>query len=556
MAVTKADEFLRMIVIGVERLVKLIVSKTTALRQQTGPSEVVKRIDKKQQALPGYESLFANRTIVEQLRQARKGVADMCQALNEFDVVRCYNIEFVPREYLYESMAFNIRTTLRSLCIKGKSVERPTRILKNFLDVIYSYQSVEKHLNMNLSEICRDVLLSEMSDDSIPGAGQPFISESEEKKDAPKSTSIIQTIANMYLAVFSWDLGEYGISYSSIRKSFVSRAISKDKGAAPTVYLNAEKYTDFLELRALCRLIGPYGLRVLDKKLLSVVEMNVKTIKDIIAENQQHLNAIQGHFTDRAVWFETVAKLAKMDALCKHCIIVGCILQFRRMLRDAMQLVTKSKIPFIYDTVRLAFGHLHEEGEVDVEMQALDYLAADLGIDVLEADHSLRNALRKYKTQATDIALWGLLPEMFGLAYESNRWKSSEYSIAQEGHVNNENCMGSCIASLIVNFHRIPLKAEKSQEVDRRIQLDFERFIKISSYSILHMNSKVAEFPTPSVMIFLEQFILGSGGRLSLSLLEECFPFTMLRTNYIQLYEKQTQSYLVTQQASAEDDKE
>jgi len=221
-----------------------------------------------------------------------------------------------------------------------------------------------------------------------------------------------------------------------------------------------------------------------------------------------------------------------------------------------MQLVTKARIPFIFETVRLAFNHLHEDSEVDVDMQSLDYMAADLGVDVNEADHSLRLALRKYKTQTTDSALWNLLPEMYGLAYESNRWKSSEYSIAQEGHVNNENCMGTCIASLIVAYQRIPLKQEKSQEVERRIQLDFERFVKMSAYSILHMNSKVAEFPTPSVMIFLEQFILGSGGRLSLSLLEECFPFTMLRTNYIQLYEKQTQSYVVTQQASAEDDKE
>lgn len=47
-------------------------------------------------------------------------------------------------------------------------------------------------------------------------------------------------------------------------------------------------------------------------------------------------------------------------------------------------------------------------------------------------------------------------------------------------------------------------------------------------------------YPLQNMMIFLEQFIQESGGRLQPSALEDCFPFTMLRTNYIQLYEKQT----------------
>jgi hypothetical protein len=41
-------------------------------------------------------------------------------------------------------------------------------------------------------------------------------------------------------------------------------------------------------------------------------------------------------------------------------------------------------------------------------------------------------------------------------------------------------------------------------------------------------------------MLFLEQFILASGGRLTLSVLEECFPFTLVRTKYIQVYQQQS----------------
>ena len=37
----------------------------------------------------------------------------------------------------------------------------------------------------------------------------------------------------------------------------------------------------------------------------------------------------------------------------------------------------------------------------------------------------------------------------------------------------------------------------------------------------------------------LAQFILGSG-RLHAAALEDCFPYTLLRTNYIQIYQKQS----------------
>jgi hypothetical protein len=44
--------------------------------------------------------------------------------------------------------------------------------------------------------------------------------------------------------------------------------------------------------------------------------------------------------------------------------------------------------------------------------------------------------------------------------------------------------------------------------------------------------------------VILEQFISASDGRLRMSMLEECYPYTILRVNNIELYESQTQAYV------------
>merc|ERR1711994_63498 len=71
-----------------------------------------------------------------------------------------------------------------------------------------------------------------------------------------------------------------------------------------------------------------------------------------------------------------------------------------------------------------------------------------------------------------------------------------------------------------------------------------ERFVTNSAYSVLHMQHKDSMGTLKKgenlthIMLFLEQFITVSNGRLKLAFLEECFPYTTLRENYIELFHK------------------
>jgi len=336
------------------------------------------------------------------------------------------------------------------------------------------------------------------------------------------------------------------IGYSRLKKGFVTRPVSR-RGEGQTISLKADRYTDINELKALCTIVGPYGVRVIDRAMVSLIQSNAVELKEILKECHPVLAPLQGRFTEKNFFFESTAKLNKsnFDKLIRQSTIIGCILKFRETLREALQEVVKDKVPFIYDAVKLAHQQLPDNSHADPRLMALDFLAQDCGIDLKESDHSLRVALQKLKATPNDAALWNLLPELYGVSFVSPKWQEVYYIIDSEGHSNNIHCMAPCIHMLISTFQKMTVKND-STNVSEVIQKDLERFVKCASQAILNMNSghpteaPAGHFPLEAAMLFLEQFIVGSNGRLQLAMLEECFPFTILRASYINLTEQQT----------------
>jgi len=201
--------------------------------------------------------------------------------------------------------------------------------------------------------------------------------------------------------------------------------------------------------------------------------------------------------------------------------------------------VIRDRVPFIFDVVRLAHSQLPDLSQNDAKLSALDHLALDCGIDVKEADHSLRLAMQRFKTLPADVTLWGLLPEMFGLAFIIPRWNEAVFDINLEAHSNNAHCMVHTVHTLITTFNRMTLKGDCPSNVGDAIQHDLERFVKCAAHTILHCNMTEATYPLANVMVWLEQFITWSNGRLQLGMLEEVFPYTLLRASYVRLSQQQ-----------------
>lgn len=132
--------------------------------------------------------------------------------------------------------------------------------------------------------------------------------------------------------------------------------------------------------------------------------------------------------------------------------------------------------------------------------------------------------------------------------YLSQRWRTAVFSVDIDGHTNNNHCMALAIRHFLSQFARIQVKEGSAPiEIEKKIVFDLERFIKSSAFTMLHMKivykdvSTSNQYPLPAIMIFLEQCILAFGGRIEMSVLETVFPFSILRANYIQLYNRDAQ---------------
>jgi NCK-associated protein 1 len=583
--VTLADHFLADIVQNIESNVQVIVHETEELRKETSAQAVLNRLidpAQAQQPVPGVESQFANRAALQKLRFARKSVADFCEGLYNNPTITVYNLQFLPRQYLHESVINSLRQYLRLIAMPSGSFQRPTVIIQRYKDIVSAYQQIEKHLNLSISDAVRDIFITEFNcEDSVldisltkieaPNVVSPKTEGSadakteEEKKAtehaANKQLPIIHTIAVFYYNIFSHELSDAGIIYSPLRKCFMSRkdwAVDKQKQqelqAQGLLISDFERYTDVVELRALAQLCGPAGFRLIDRALLRIVAVHVKNIKECVQANQIGLLALSTRFTEIELWREHVSHVQGLDNLVYHTTLIGCVLQLRELLRDAQYEVHHTRSTYIQKALKLAHNQIHTRVVNDPLFLHFDNLCYDTGIALNEADHNLRNALSKLKTGLPDLQLFQLLPELYGLSFISNRWRSSKYTIDYEGFLSNLHCGAIAIRHLIAAFNRVALKesgvTNAQGDLEKKIQQDFERFIRCSAYSILHMHADNTDpdrhkekqhlsYNINNPMTFLELFIRNSGGRLNVQMLESCLPFTMLRTNYIQTYEKQ-----------------
>jgi hypothetical protein len=207
---TMAESMLRNIMLNVEEKLKQITSKTAVLRNLCDENAVLQRMQQPaSSSLPGTESEWRSRASVASIANWRQAVSDVCSSIARTDSITIYSILFVPREYLYESMTANIRAALRSMAIIKQGevslIGRPTKILKHFRDCMYSYSTVEQSLPINLSDIFRDVLLSELGDDSAEAAGASYVYEDTQKTvgtDKAPQEGLIASITRWYGFLF------------------------------------------------------------------------------------------------------------------------------------------------------------------------------------------------------------------------------------------------------------------------------------------------------------------------------------------------------------------
>lgn len=521
--------------------INVIKTEIKKRRADTSHAAVLRKMDDPSLPLPGFESVYDRRNYTEPVRVAKQNIASLCEGVAEQPRFHVCLIEFFPLAYVREELVKGLRRELfEGVVPRGSSssvINKPSEMLVHFKDVMYAYTTVEQFMNINMTNMFREMLFNGFCDAKAGGPGDPLINDlPTAAENTYTGGCMIEMISRFYTHLFNApELLTGFYPYSQTLRSFVNFPNRHHT-------VDYQSYTDPEELMALCSLIGPYGVRILDSRLLEVVVAHVANIKKVLAANQTHLTALVGKSMYSQTWSTAVQSIsnADRDILAQSAARVGAVLKFRKDLRSALGSVVSNGVPLLYSTVALAHATIHDFERVNPDQLPMDMLASDCGIDVGEADHALRQALTKFKTNNNDVQQWVVLPEMFALAIKSTFWSKARYSVALDGHFNNAHCIGECLIALIVNFARINI-AHGGQKPDDKVKEDLERSVRCASYSILHMyRANIHDESVHHSMMFIEMLIHRSGGRVEFAFLEECFPYTLLRTNYIQLYERQT----------------
>lgn len=316
--------------------------------------------------LPGSESRYANRRNVDQLGHTEATVFQLCSALNEDITIqvrggesgscrgRCtqsrvaqiYDNVFTPREFVRERLAMTLREfMLKKAIVSDGVIERPLlleRRINNFCSV---FKLVENYLDINLSAMFRDVFLSQVYQPVATELGSPAplgssaaVADWEDVMVKPLVAYYVSFVVHQLMGA---DRG--AVVWSPARNAFVSRTGNPYR---------AEEYASLVEMRALCRLIGPFGVKLLDTEVLKLVAGVTRKLKECLVENRAA--CVDLHKTLQERDSDALQKLkgfTNLDTVVTLMTNIGMALHFRQLVHDALGHVMRETVPFLYNAV-------------------------------------------------------------------------------------------------------------------------------------------------------------------------------------------------------------
>eukprot|EP01112_Ceratiomyxa_fruticulosa_P019008 TRINITY_DN6153_c0_g1_i1.p1 TRINITY_DN6153_c0_g1~~TRINITY_DN6153_c0_g1_i1.p1 ORF type:complete len:1157 (-),score=241.56 TRINITY_DN6153_c0_g1_i1:17-3487(-) len=476
---------------------------------------------------PGSESYYKNRPNLETIRLYERNAWQLCTALQSIVEIQIYDHVFVPREFLRERIANNLRTFLRkaiSVNVQEGLIQRPSVLEMQIRVYISVIIMVENFVDIDVGDLIREVVLGESYVKPLGKIGRvDWFPDGE----VDYQDSMIRTVVSFYSDLLTKKIiGNPAVVYSPVRQGFISKTQTP---------FHVEEYCDLVELQSLCRLIGPYGFKLLENQILKYVVMLVNGLKEVIISNAPVLDVIQSAYHREARCLEEFRRLKDVDIFMNRALAVGSALNFRALMHEAMKLVAQDEVPYIFNTIESMFKQYHFNTFMHPDLLPVDTLAIDLGLETVSADQYLKQVFKK-STLESDKRVWDLLPIMFAVAFPTSLlWKEAVYKPQLEGYLNNAHNLSRCINDLIITFGTLTNPSGSELDIIALLQ----RFIEVSSVILLRMaRTKDKHSPTdfPSVIIFMDKF-MEDAKLLTYDALDSCLPYSLLRNMYKDVYE-------------------
>jgi hypothetical protein len=495
---------------------------------------------------PGIESSFLHRSQWASLRASSKHLWQLLSAIDEFGSVLIYNTLVTPREYLISAIKKLFKSFLErhrylpsdkaafkdeQTIISPAHLVRVARTFSNFIKQLDLYIQIDTDLIVN------QVLLKQVYSTSLGVTGGKLDWMTD--KGFEYSDNVIKCVAKWYSDFFARRITNPSLNvvYSVNRRGFVSKPV----GSSSAVGFKAEKYLDLVELTKLASVIGPYGVKIIDREILRFVVSNMSTLLGTLRTLRADLTELSATYSQESTT-NTVLKALKpadLDSFIGSSIVIGNALTFRRLLYNALGNASKKMIPHLHNTVSNAFHQYLRNTFMAVDFVGMDSMAQDAGVDVSIADQPLKVALLPLST--SDRALWDLLPAAYAASFLiSTHWKDAIYNPSLEAFENNMHVLTRTISELLINFKALSGDGNNDENTirDQLVKfLDISGTILLRALSSPKLDPKLVPKDFASLFVFLDLFI-DDCPLLSRAELEPVIPYSLLRSMWRGIYSK------------------
>ncbi|KAJ3601785.1 hypothetical protein NHX12_029549 [Muraenolepis orangiensis] len=461
---------------------------------------------------PGFESLRKDRAVVTNMDKMHLTLTELCSSFGLCGDFMVSDHMVVPTELLLAHLERRLSEIIVRMAHYNQSnqeIARPSELLAMVQVYMASLHALSGYINVDVSRLVKSVLLQQT---------QPL--------DSQGSQTITTLYTNWYLECLLRQASSSLITHSPTMHCFVNHPSDSE------LSFSAEEYSDISELQALAQLIGPYGLKYLSENLMWHIISQVNELKKLVVENMDLLVQMRSKFDKPEEMANLKLKLPGMENVLKRMTIIGVILSFKAMAHNGLKEVLNKHCPYLMGPIESLRDFISPETDMKVTLSVFELAsAAGFACDVDPALVSAINSMRTDKTsmaeehKLTCLLLVYIAVSLPVLALDSN----SLYNRAHGGHNNNIHCLAVAINQLATVMFTIQSK---------NVEEELKQFLLMASSTLLQLGQNVdrVESRNQNSIYLLLHMIVEQSPFLSQDMLENCFPYVLLRNAYREVY--------------------
>ncbi|PSS02576.1 hypothetical protein CEY00_Acc21006 [Actinidia chinensis var. chinensis] len=372
---------------------------------------------------PGFESYPENNSSIKMLEAAMQRLTNLCSVLNDMEPICVLNHVFVLREYMRECILGNFKRRLLVVLKTDNDLQRPSvleSLIRRHISIVHL---AEQHISMDLTQVIREVLLSETF--SGPVSSLHLFDKLAEQQTG----SATDAVCNWYIENIVKDMSGAEILFAPLHKCF--------KSTRPVGGYFAESVTDLRELQAFVRIFGGYGVDRLDRMMKEHTAALLNCIDTSLRTNREVLEAVAGsmHSGDRIEREANMKQIIDMETVVGFCIQAGQAISFDCLLAEAAGAVLEEGAPLIHSLLAGVVKHLPDEIPEKKEIRRMRRVANSVGV-ISDHDTEWVRSILEEVGGANDDS-WSLLPYFFATFMTSNIWNVTAFNVDTGGFNNN-----------------------------------------------------------------------------------------------------------------------